>query len=91
MLEARKRAGEFDRITFEGVKLRIAGNCYYAPDYMAFAYSGTGRYYVTFFEVKGGGPIRDDSIVKFKAAKELHPWADFEMWQKAKGEWRRLL
>jgi hypothetical protein len=71
-------------LQFEPVKLRIGPNCYYTPDWGLM----TGK--PVFYEVKGGH-IWDDSMVKFKAAKERHQWADFEMWQKKKGEWTRLL
>lgn len=88
ILEVRFRKGEFVAAPmFEGVKLRIAGNCYYCPDW--FCVSMNDRRPV-FFEVKGGGPIRDDSIVKFKASSELHRWADFEMWRKTKSGWGRI-
>ncbi|HEX7531459.1 MAG TPA: hypothetical protein VF333_09965, partial [Pyrinomonadaceae bacterium] len=87
ILKARKRAGEFDSVTFEAVKLRIAGNCYYTPDWMTWDYEWAA---IIFYEVKGSH-IWDDSKVKFKAAKELHPWASFEMWQKKAGNWSRIL
>lgn len=92
ILEARKLRGEFDSVTFEAVKLRIAGNCYYAPDYMAVHMHRLGNVYpvITFFEVKGAH-IWDDSKVKFRAAAERHSWAEFQMWQKKQGEWRRIL
>lgn len=86
ILNARRLRGEFiDPIRFEAVKLRVAGNCYYAPDWMAVTPAGI----VCFFEVKGAH-IWDDSKVKFKAAQELHQWASFEMWQKKSGEWKRI-
>jgi hypothetical protein len=90
ILEARRRKGEFTGpVRFEAVKLRIAGNCYYTPDWMTTWESVTGAPVITFYEVKGAH-IWEDSKVKFKAAKELHPWASFEMWQKKAGEWRRI-
>jgi hypothetical protein len=75
--------GELD---FEPVKLRIGANCYYTPDWGDF-----GAIRPTLYEVKGGH-IWDDSLVKFKAAKERHKWCDMELWQKKKGgNWTRLL
>ena len=85
ILESRQRHGEFETIMFEGCKLRIGPNCYYSPDFMAINYEGR----VTFFEVKGGH-IWDDSKVKFKAAKEKHSWAKFQMWQRKRSEWRQI-
>lgn len=90
ILEARRRKGEFAYpVRFEAVKLRVAGNCYYTPDWMTTSESISGAPFITFFEVKGAH-IWEDSKVKFKAAKELHPWASFEMWQKKAGEWKRI-
>lgn len=74
------------RLEFEPVKLRIGPNCYYAPDWGDM----TGYNIPIFYEVKGGH-IWDDSLVKFKAAKERHTWASFELWQKKQGTWTRLL
>lgn len=89
ILEARVAKGEFaGPVRFEAVKLRIAGNCYYTPDWMVSRPAIKG-WETVFFEVKGAH-IWDDSKVKFKAAKELHPWASFEMWQKKAGEWKRI-
>lgn len=72
-------------LEFEAVKLRIGPNCYYTVDWSNFKNPRP-----VFYEVKGGH-IWDDSLVKFKAAKERHKWAAFELWQKKAGEWRRLL
>lgn len=72
---------------FEAVKLRIGDNCYYTPDWMV---PRDGEKPI-FYEVKGGH-VWDDSIVKFKAAVEIHgSWADFQLHQKKKGSWTRLL
>lgn len=86
ILDARIRKNElWGPLMFEGVKLRIAGNCYFTPDW--FCFDPNGR--PTFFEVKGAH-IWDDAKVKFKAAQEMHKWAMFEMHQKSKGQWRRI-
>jgi hypothetical protein len=85
LLEARRRRGEFQSVTFEGAKLRLGENCFYAPDFMAVDNTGL----VTFFETKGAHTW-EDSIIKFKAAKEIHSWAMFELWQRKAGEWRQL-
>jgi hypothetical protein len=89
ILEHRKLTSgdpEFISVRFEAAKLRIAENCYYTPDWMCEDHKGR----ITFFEVKGGH-IWDDSKVKFKAAAELHTWANFEMHQKKGGAWTRIL
>jgi hypothetical protein len=72
-------------IHFEMVKLKIADKCWYLPDFFLFV---DGR--PTFFEVKGGFRW-EDSIVKFKAARTIHHWADFEMHQKKNNVWKRIL
>lgn len=82
----RRLQAEFKREPiFEAFKIRIAGNCYYAPDWTIWM---DGKLW--FFEVKGAH-IWDDSKVKFKAAKERYPYFEFEMWQKKVGSWRRIL
>lgn len=86
ILQSRVNRNEFQGpVRFEAVKLRIAGNCYFTPDWMV--YDNAGR--PVFFEVKGAH-IWDDAKVKFRAAVELHQWASFECWQKKAGEWRRI-
>lgn len=89
ILEARKTsygAAEFKKITFEGATLRLADRLRYTPDFMCESVGGS----VMFFEVKGGW-IDGDSVPKFKMAREVHKWASFEMWQKKKGSWSRIL
>lgn len=102
ILEARKRAGEFISVEFEAVKLKVGDGSFYCPDYVCEpgfrehevaqqAVKGTLDLRLVFFEVKGGGPIQDDSIAKFKAARERYSnWARFEMWRKISGEWVKL-
>jgi hypothetical protein len=72
-------------IRFEEIKLRISDGCWYTPDFFLFV---NGQ--PTFFEVKGAH-VWDDSRVKFKAARELHKWANFEMHQKTKSGWKQIL
>jgi hypothetical protein len=91
MLQARIDRGDLDGpLMFEPVKFRIAGNCYYTIDWGCRSLEIPFVGMPIFFEVKGAH-IWDDSKVKFKAAKEMHQWARFEMWQKKKGEWKRIL
>jgi hypothetical protein len=69
-------------LLFEAIKLRIDETCWFLPDYWCPELS-------TFFEVKGPH-IFEDAIVKFKAARALHTWCKFQMWQKWKGSWRQI-
>jgi len=85
ILEARRRAGEIYQWRFESIKLKLADNCWYTPD---FFIEREAR--LIFIEIKGGH-IWDDSKVKFKTAKEIHRWADFEMYQKTKTGWKKIL
>lgn len=67
---------------FESVKLRLADNTYYTPDFMAIGEDG----YITFYEVKGFW--RDDARVKIKVASELYPEFAFVAVQWKGGEWK---
>jgi hypothetical protein len=81
---------EFDRVQFEGARLRLADALTYTPDWMCTQYSTVDELHrVTFFEVKGRKKW-DDAIAKFKMAKEIHKWARFEMWQKLDGQWSQI-
>jgi hypothetical protein len=71
-------------IRFEEIKLRISDGCWYTPDFFLFV-DGCP----TFFEVKGAH-VWDDSRVKFKAARELHKWANLELHQKKAGIWSQI-
>lgn len=72
-----------DAILFEPIKFRLGEKCFYCPDFFVPAL-------MTFFEVKGGH-VFEDSVIKFKATKEIHSsWASFEMHQKKDGVWRRI-
>jgi hypothetical protein len=44
----------------------------------------------TIYEVKGAF-IYPEAKPRFKAAKLRHGWADWEMWQRKKGDWTRIL
>ena len=63
------REGCIESYAFEPVKLRLAGNTTYTPDFLVVADR------IIFVEVKGH--MRDDAAVKVKVAAELHPWAAF--------------
>lgn len=69
-------------LLYESLKLRIDPTCWYLPDFFC-------PELMTFYEVKGGH-LWDDAIVKFKAARAIHTYAHFEMWQCVKGSWRQI-
>jgi hypothetical protein len=69
-------------ILYEPLKLRIDATCVYTPDFFC-------PELLTFFEVKGPY-VHEDSVIKFKAARAIHGWAKFSMWQKRLGGWREI-
>lgn len=82
VLEMQKETGEIISYKFESVKLRLADNTYYTPDFMVIGKDG----YVIFYEVKGFW--RDDARVKIKVASEMYPEFEFIAVQKKNGEWK---
>jgi hypothetical protein len=69
-------------ILYEAVKVKIDDTCWFLPDYFI-------PQLLTFFEVKGNY-IYPDALIKFKAARALHPWAVWQMHQSKGGVWTRL-
>jgi len=67
-LELQKRAGDILWYGFEAIKLRLANNCYYTPDFMVVRADGV----VELHEVKGFW--RDDARVKIKVAASQFPF-----------------
>ena len=83
--EILKREEEGSIILSQSVKLRLADNTWYTPDFLVFHRDGCDLA----IEVKGG-LIRDDAMVKFKIAREMYPIFRWKMMQKCKGEWREI-
>lgn len=87
-LELRKRAGEIAWYKFEGLKLRLADNTFYSPDFFVMLSSGE----LEVHEVKGAkGIFTDDARVKVKVAAELYPFAFkviYPVPAKAGGGWK---
>ena len=84
-LELRKRAGEVAWFRFEGVKLRLADNTFYSPDFAVMLASGS----MEMHEVKGHW--QDDARVKIKVAAEMYPFRFIAVQARAKkdgGGWR---
>jgi hypothetical protein len=88
IIEAMKRRGEILRWEFEGMTLRLADDCKFTPDFFVIVSEVPLR--IRFCEVKGKH-IWDDSKVKFRIARKLHSWAQWELHQKNKDGWTRLL
>jgi hypothetical protein len=68
ILEARKAAGEVAWYRFEGLKLRLADNTFYTPDFAVMLSDGT----LEVHEVKGHW--QEDAKVKIKVAASMYPF-----------------
>lgn len=77
-LELEKQAGLIAWYKFEGVKLRLADNTFYTPDFAVMLASGQ----MQMREVKGFW--QDDARVKIKVAAELYPFEFVAVKAKAK-------
>lgn len=67
-LERRKRGGQILWYRFEGVKLRLADNTFYTPDFAVMLADGV----MEMHEVKGHW--QDDARAKIKIAAEMYPF-----------------
>lgn len=68
LLERRKLAGEVAWYRFEGIKLRLADNTFYTPDYAVMLTDGS----LEMHECKGHW--EDDARVKIKVAANQYPF-----------------
>jgi len=68
VLEARKQQGEVLWYKFEGVKLRLANNTFYTPDFAVMRADGQ----LECHEVKGFW--QDDARAKIKIAADMYPF-----------------
>jgi hypothetical protein len=84
-LEFRQRAGEIKRYWTHGVTLKLGKDCRYTVDFVVQENDGT----LTFVEIKGF--LRDDALVKFRAAQAAFPIFKFVMVQRCKGgTWKTI-
>lgn len=67
-LAARQAAGEIQWRKFEGLKLRLADNTFYTPDFAVMAADGV----IECHEVKG--LWQDDARAKIKIAADMYPF-----------------
>lgn len=67
-LELRRAAGEVAWFKFEGMKLRLADNTFYSPDFAVMLASGQLEQH----EVKGFW--QDDARAKIKIAADMYPF-----------------
>ncbi|EEW1767252.1 TPA: DUF1064 domain-containing protein [Escherichia coli] len=70
-LELRKRAGEIAWYRFEGIKLRLADNCFLTVDFAVMLADGQ----LVMVDVKGSKSVfTDDARVKLKVAADSYPF-----------------
>lgn len=81
VLKPALQSGEIAWYRFEGVKLRLADNTFYTPDYIVMRRGGQ----LECHEVKGFWT--DDARVKTKVAAAQYPF-QFVAVQRVKGEWK---
>jgi hypothetical protein len=80
LLELRLRAGEIHWYGFERIKLRLADNTFYTPDFALLMPDNS----LQFHETKGF--MRDDANVKIKVAAGWYPF-DIYLIRKVKQQW----
>lgn len=78
LLSARLSVGDILWYKFEGIKLRLADNTFYTPDFAVMLANGQ----MEFHEVKGYW--QDDARVKIKVAADLYPFRFIAAKPKAK-------
>jgi len=78
LLESQKAVGEVAWYKFEAIKLRLADNTFYTPDFAVMLRSGA----LEMHEVKGFWT--DDGRVKIKVAADMHPFRFVAIRPKAK-------
>ena len=66
---------------FESLTFKLGHRCTYTPDFVAVTQDE-----IRIYEVKGGF-IREDAIVKFKAAADKFPQFRWILAQKKRGQW----
>lgn len=81
-LKAETHAGRVLWHKFEGIKLRLANNTFYTPDFAVLPRSGL----IEIHETKGFW--RDDARVKIKVAASIYPFK-FVAVKKKSGGWER--
>jgi hypothetical protein len=84
LLQTRQACGEIAAWWFEGLKLRLAHNTFYTPDFLVQVKDIPT---LELHEVKGGF-WRDDARVKIKVAAQQYPCFVFRAAQYVNGTWK---
>ena len=81
-LENLRHCGHVLAWKFEALTFRLAYRCHYTPDFLVVT-----PVEIQIHEVKGGY-VREDGLVKWKMAAELHPEFRFYLCRYMEGVWR---
>lgn len=96
-LDVLHRAGEIDGFKFEGIKLKLADNTHFTPDFIVYAADGVVELHDTkgtTKKLRAGGfkeavPwIEEDAKLKLKLAAELFPFRVFAVFKTPDG-WQK--
>lgn len=92
------KAGEVDGYKFEGIKLKLADNTFFTPDFLVMAKDGVLEIHDTKGTTKklrasgekGEAPwIEEDAKIKLKLAAELFPFRVFAVFKTKEG-WHKM-
>lgn len=83
LLELEQRSGKIARFAYEAVKLRLAPNTHYTPDFAVWTADGK----LEFHETKGEY-VREDGWLKLKLAAAAYPEHRFVYAQLFKTSWK---
>ena len=75
-LEQYKHDGRIRDFKFEPEKLRLAGRCWYTPDWRVELLDRS----ILFAEIKGGF-AREDALIKLKVCADIHACYDFKIFR----------
>ena len=78
---------------FEPIKLRLADNCYFIPDFLVMKEDGLLRLVdcKAWWRKAGRVGVEDDALVKLKTAAEMYPIFEFVMTWKKDGVWEERI
>jgi len=91
-------AGEIDGYKFEGIKLKLADNCFFTPDFLVMAKDGVLELHDTkgtTKKLRASGEkeampwIEEDAKIKLKLVAELYPFRVFAVFKTNSG-WQKL-
>lgn len=92
------RAGEIDGHKFEGIKLKLADNTFFTPDFLVMAKDGVMELHDTkgtTKKLRASGEkeaapwIEEDAKIKLKLVAELYPFRVFAVF-KTKDGWQKM-